>query len=65
MLKSKSRGLHIKLDETQNDFFVNEWGISNVPHSVLVDANGKYIQRDAPLPADRAGWDKIWPKVVR
>jgi|GEM_PF-1616258 hypothetical protein len=65
VVKSKSRGLHIKLDETQNDFFVNEWGISNVPHSVLVDANGKYIQRDAPLPADRAGWDKIWPKVVR
>lgn len=65
VVKSKSRGLHIKLDETQNDFFVNEWGINSVPHSVLVDANGKYIQRNAPLPADRAGWDKIWPKVVR
>jgi hypothetical protein len=65
VVKSKSRGLHIKLNETQNDYFVGEWGIDSVPHCALVDANGKYIQRNAPLPADRAGWDKIWNKVVR
>jgi hypothetical protein len=63
VVRSKSRGLHIKLEDEQNDYFVNEWGINRVPFCVLIDANGKYIKRDAPLPSDREGWDKIWNKV--
>ncbi len=63
VVKSKSRGLHIKLSETQDDNFVTEWQIDSVPHCVLIDANGKYIRRDAPHPADLEGWNKIWNKV--
>ncbi len=62
-IKSRSRGLHLKLDESQNDYFVAEWAVTQVPYAVLMDANGKYIRRDAPLPADREGWNKIWNKV--
>lgn len=62
-IKSRSRGLHLKLDESQNDYFVAEWAVTQVPYAVLMDANGKYIRRDAPLPADREGWSKIWNKV--
>lgn len=62
-IKSRSKGLHLKVDELQNDYFVAEWAIAQVPYAVLMDANGKYIRRDAPLPADREGWNKIWNKV--
>lgn len=62
-IKSRSKGLHLKVDESQNDYFVAEWAITQVPYAVLMDANGKYIRRDAPLPADREGWNKIWNKV--
>lgn len=65
IVKSNTRGLHIKLDEEQNDFFVNKWRISRVPYAVFVDANGKYIDRDAPLPANREGWDTLWKKMAR
>ncbi|MDF7818846.1 hypothetical protein P1X15_14620 [Runella sp. MFBS21] len=65
VIKNKNRGLHIKLTEEQNDFFVNSWGITRVPHSVLVDATGKYISRDAPLPSDQKGWEKIHNKIWR
>ena len=65
VVKSKSRGLHIKLSETQDDNFVTEWQIDSVPHCVLIDANGKYIRRNAPHPADLEGWNKIWNKVFR
>lgn len=62
-IKSRSKGLHLKVDESLNDYFVAEWVITQVPYAVLMDANGKYIRRDAPLPADREGWNKIWNKV--
>lgn len=62
-IKSRSKGLHLKLDESQNDYFVAEWAVTQVPYAILIDANGKYIRRDAPLPADREGWNKIWNKV--
>jgi len=65
VIKSKCRGLHIKLSQPQNLFLQNEWGITQVPFTVLIDANGKYIKRDAPLPGDRDGWSKIWPRVFR
>lgn len=64
-IKSRSRGLHLKVDEFQNDYFVDEWAITQVPYAVLMDANGKYISRDAPLPDDREGWSKIWTKIVK
>ncbi len=63
VVKNKSRGLHLKLSETQDVNFVTEWEIDRVPHCALVDANSKYIRRNAPLPADREGWNKIWNKV--
>ncbi len=65
VVKSKTRGLHVKLEETQTDFLVSAWGIDHVPYAVLIDANGKYLKRDAPLPADQEGWDKIWDRVFR
>ncbi len=65
VVKNKNRGLHVKLTQNQNLFFENEWAITHAPFGVLIDANGKYIKRDAPLPADREGWDKIWNKVFR
>lgn len=64
-IKSRSRGLHLKLDESQNDYFVAEWAVTQVPYAVLMDAAGKYIRRDAPLPADREGWSKIWNKIFK
>ncbi len=63
VVKNKSRGLHLKLSETQDVNFVTEWEIDSVPHCALLDAKGKYIRRNAPLPADREGWNKIWNKV--
>lgn len=65
VVKSKSRGLHLKLSETQDDNFITEWQIDSVPHCVLIDTNGKYIKRKAPHPADLEGWNKIWNKVFR
>ncbi|WP_428654773.1 hypothetical protein [Runella sp.] len=65
IIKTKARGLHVKLEELQTDYLASIWEINRVPFCVLVDANGKYIKRDAPLPADREGWNKIWDKVVR
>ncbi|MFN8348111.1 MAG: hypothetical protein U0X91_24130 [Spirosomataceae bacterium] len=65
VVKSKAKGLHLKLNEIQNDDFVIEWEINSVPHCVLLDPNGKYIQRKAPLPADQVGWDKVWNKLFR
>jgi hypothetical protein len=65
VVKSKSKGLHLKLSESQDDNFVTEWQIDSVPHCVLIDANGKYIKRNAPHPADLEGWNKIWNKVIR
>jgi hypothetical protein len=65
IIKSKSRGWHIKLDEAQNDYFAAIWDIDHAPYCVLIDANGKFIKRDAPLPSDREEWDKIWDKVLR
>ncbi|MCU0340008.1 MAG: hypothetical protein MUE30_08990 [Spirosomaceae bacterium] len=65
VIKSKVEGIHLKLtDAEQNDFFVNEWSIKQVPHAVLFDATGKLIKRNAPLPFDAEGWTKIWDKVV-
>ncbi|MEZ4900388.1 MAG: hypothetical protein R2822_00725 [Spirosomataceae bacterium] len=65
IVKSNAPGLHVKLDKEQNDFFAEDWRISRVPHSVFVDARGKYIDRNAPLPADREGWEALWAKMAR
>jgi len=63
IIRSDARGLHVKLDREQSDFFAEDWRINRVPHCVFVDANGKYIDRNAPLPADREGWNKLWNKM--
>lgn len=65
VIRSNCRGLHAKLTRDQNLFLEGEWGITQVPFTVLIDANGKYIKRDAPLPGDREGWNKIWPRVFK
>ena len=65
VVKSKTRGLHVKLEEPQTDFLVSAWEIDHVPYAVLLDANGKYLKRTAPLPADQEGWDKIRDRVFR
>lgn len=65
IVKSKSRGWHVKLDEAQNDYFAAIWDIDRSPYCVLIDANGRFIRRDAPLPGDREEWNKIGDKVLR
>lgn len=65
VVKRKSRGLHGKLTQDQNEFLEAEWEITQAPYAVLLDAQGRYIKRDAPLPGDREGWSKIWPKVFK
>lgn len=65
VIKRKCRGLHGKLTQHQNEFLEAEWEISQAPYAVLLDAQGKYIKRNAPLPSDQEGWSKIWPKVFK
>ncbi|HAK79042.1 MAG TPA: hypothetical protein DCM71_19560, partial [Runella sp.] len=65
VVKRKSRGLHGKLTQHQNEFLEAEWEITQAPFAVILDAQGKYLKRNAPLPGDREGWSKIWPKVFK
>lgn len=65
VVKSKTRGLHGNLTRTQNDFLEAEWEITQAPYAVILDAQGKYLKRNAPLPGDREGWSKIWPKIFK
>lgn len=65
VVKSKCRGLHGKLTQYQNGFLEAEWEITQAPYAVILDAQGKYLKRNAPLPGDREEWRKIWPKIFK
>lgn len=47
----KLTGEHILLSKDQYDVLVNEFGITGIPHYVLIDKNGNIVFRDAPRPS--------------
>lgn len=66
VVKTKVQGQHLKLvNGWTNDLFVENWGIDRVPFAVLIDAKGKYMSRNAPLPNEQERWNKIWDKVSK
>ena len=53
------RGDHYLLSKEQNIFFENKFGISTIPHYILIDNNGNIINDNAQYPSDPDLLNKI------
>lgn len=55
VVKSKSKGLHIKLSDTQNDFFVSEWELLKFLIAHLLMPTENIFSATPFLPTAKAG----------
>lgn len=54
IMQEQMEGYHYWLDENQGNFLAEKFGITGIPHYLMVDKSGKIMEGQPPRPSDKA-----------